>query len=389
MPFRNRAVVVAALLLAGLLAGCDNGESLPPDVLGYVNIDTSDGLDDRAPAAAFDGTNFMTVYEETVTSTDHDLIGAVANEGGSVLGYVLIETSPNDDRAPAVAFDGTNYLVVYQETAGAEHNIMGIFVSPAGAVGAPFVIDNSATDDDLAPVVAFDGTNYLVVYQRAVSGANGNIIGAVVNTIGTVQAGSPFNIDVTAGDDRVPAVASNGSDFLVAYQRGASGGDIRGAVIDPSGPIATLFGIDTSANDDRAPRVASDGTNYLVVYEEITTPTDRDIRGAIVDPSGPSPGTPFDIDTAVDYADYAPSAAFDGVNYLVAYTETVTSGDHDIMGARVDPAGTVLDFAFAIDQSDFDDFSPVAAFGATRYLVAYEEVFSSTDHDIFGALVKP
>jgi hypothetical protein len=378
---------ILTMLLGGLLAGCDE-DSFPPDVLAYANIDTYP-YDDRSPKAASDGTNFLVVYEETVTSTDHDVIAAVVKPGGGVPGYVLIETSLNDDRAPAVAFDGTNYLIVYQETSGAEHNIMGVFVSPAGAVGAPFVIDNSA-NDDLAPAVAFDGTDYLVVYQRAVTGTNGDIVGAVLSTGGAVQAGSPFNIDVSANDDRVPAVASNGTGFLVAFQRMVSGtdSDIQGAVIDPSGPTVAPFAVDATSNDDRAPAVASDGANYLVAYEEVSTPTDRNIRGALVNPSGPT-ATPFDIDPAAGFDDFAPTAAFDGVNYLVAYAETVTSGDHDIMGARVDPAGTVLDFGFAIDQSGWNDVGPSAAFGGTRYLVAYEEVLSSTDHDIFGALVKP
>jgi hypothetical protein len=394
-PSGSRAAAVLAILailLAGLIGGCDNDNAFPPGVLAYVNIDTFSNHD-TSPQVASDGTNFLVVYDETVTAANHDVIGAFVNQGGGVLSYVNIETSANDDRIPRVAFDGTNYLVVYQEDNGADHDVMGLFVSPGGAVGAPFAIDNSA-GDDLAPAVAFDGTRYLVVYQRAVSGTNGDIVGALVDTAGAVQAGSPFDIDVTASDDRVPAVASNGPEFLVAFQRVVSGtnSDIRGAVVDPTitstPPTVTPFDVDAAVFDDRAPRVASGGTHYLVAYEEVY-PTDRDIRGALVTVAGLTAVSLFGIDAAVDFDDYAPAVAFDGTNYLVSYTETHASTDHDIIGARVDSTGTVLSFGFAIDSSPFDDFSPSVAFGSTSYLVAYEEIFSSADHDIFGAIVTP
>jgi len=386
LPARRLTAAIAAVLLTGLIGGC-NDSGLPSNVYTYAWIDVFDA-DDTAPRTASDGTYFLVVYDETVTSTDHDIIGARVTNSGDILEYLNIETSSNDDRVPAVAFNGTNYLVVYQETNGAEHNIMGVLVSPSGAVGLPFAIDTSASDD-LAPAVASDGAGSLVVYQRTGGAANGDIVGALLNGSGAVQAGSPFPIDVTASNDLVPAAASNGADYLVAFQRVVTGtnSDIRGAVIDPSGPTVTPFGIDTSANDDRAPAVASDGANYLAAYAEVSG-TDSDVRGAIVDPSGPA-AAPFDIDMTAGVADYAPTVAYGGTDYLVAYTETHTSTNHDIIGARVDSAGTVLTFGFAIDVTGYDDYSPSVAYGPTRYLAAYEEVYSSADHDIFGAVVKP
>jgi hypothetical protein len=385
----KRSMWFIAILLLGLIAGCNDDSTLPPNVLRYVNIDTYLN-DDTLPQAAFDGTNYLVVYDEIVTDTNHDIIGAFVNTNGTVVSYINIDTSASDDRAPRVAFDGTNYLVVYQRTGTTNHDIIGVFVRTGGIVGTPFAIDGSA-NDDLAPAVAFNGTDYLVVYQRAVSGTNNDIIGAVVDPTGTVLAGSPFDIDTSVNNDLVPSAASNGTNFLVAYQRAVNGinDDIQGAVIDPTGPAVTLFGIDTSVSfDDLAPAVASDGVNYLVVYEEVASGSDRDIRGAQVDAAGTTV-TLFGIDTAINFDDFAPSVAFDGTNYLVAYSETFTSTDHDIIGARVDPAGAVLSAGFTIDTSGFDDFNPAVVFGSTDYLVAYEEIFSSTNHDIFGALVKP
>jgi hypothetical protein len=376
---RAAVIAVAAVALAGLTGGCDNGSSYPPGVIKYVNIDNSPN-NDTLPQVASDGTNFLVVYDEIVTDTNHHVIGALFNQHGKLLIYVLNLVTPNDDRVPHVAFDGANYLVVYQEDNGGDHDIMGVFVSPAGAlVGAPFAIDAS-TDDDLAPAVAYDGANYLVAYQRA----NGDIIGAMVAPSGAV--GSSFPIDTATHDDLPPAVASNGTDFLVAYQRVVS--NIVGARVDGGGAVeaGSPFNIDATGYDNSAPQAASDGTNYLVVYQR-TFSTDRDIQGALV-AAGPAV-TLFDIDAEYGYDDYAPCVAWSGTRYLVPYTETFSSTDHDILEAHVSSSGAVKNIATPIDNSPYDDFSPAVAFGSGKGLVPYEETYTNTDHNIFGALMKP
>ncbi|HTP40840.1 MAG TPA: hypothetical protein VML36_00280, partial [Nitrospiria bacterium] len=292
-------IAAVALLLAGLLAGCDNGSSGPPFVLGYAYIDTTPS-NDTLPWTAFDGTNFLVVYDDLPPGgADHDIIGALVDQNGNWLTYLNVAVSSADDRVPQVAFDGTRYLVVYQEGT-VNHNIMGVFVTPGGAVGTPFAIDASPNDDTV-PTVAFNGTDYLVVYQRA-NGTNSSIIGALVDPSGTVLAGSPFTIDASANVNILPAAASNGSTFLVAYQLGSgrTAGDILGAIVDPTinatPPAVTLFAIDASQYNDQAPAVASDGTNYLVVYQE-QYPTDRDVVGSLVTVAGAPSVTFIKIDT--------------------------------------------------------------------------------------------
>ncbi|HUJ79824.1 MAG TPA: hypothetical protein VLY45_05875, partial [Nitrospiria bacterium] len=289
---------MAALLLAGLIAGCDNGSSGPPFVLGYSSIDPTPS-NDTLPQAAFDGTNFLVVYDDVPpSSADHNVIGAFVDQYGNVLNYPNIVNSPANEQVPQVAFDGTNYLVVYQEDNGSDHDIMGVLVAPispinpTGLVGTPFPIDASSNDDTV-PTVAFNGSYYLVAYQRA-NGTNSSIIGALVDPAGNVLTGSPFTIDDSANVNIAPAVASNRTTFLVAYQlsTGHTAGDILGAVVDPTisatpPAVTPPFAIDASSLNDQAPAVASDGTNYLVVYQEVYS-TDRDIRGTIVDPTGPS-----------------------------------------------------------------------------------------------------
>ena len=70
-----------------------------------------------------------------------------------------------------VAFDGTNYLVVWTDYRGGATKVYGARVSPDGTVldQSGFAISAAGS----APAVAFDGTNYLVVWsdQDSIVGA--------------------------------------------------------------------------------------------------------------------------------------------------------------------------------------------------------------------------
>ena len=78
---------------------------------------------------------------------------------------IPISTAAGDQTVPAVAFDGTNYLVVWQDTYGLGTPALSTarFVSPGGvSLTDPSRFRYRFPPADAAPAVAFDGTNYLV-----------------------------------------------------------------------------------------------------------------------------------------------------------------------------------------------------------------------------------
>src|SRR5512144_1080434 len=88
----------------------------------------------------------------------------------------------------AVAWDGTNYLVVWADVRGTTgSDVRAARVSPAGTVvdAAPIVV-SAATGDQVLPSVAFDGTNYLVVWQDHRDPGDKSIRAARVSPAGTV-----------------------------------------------------------------------------------------------------------------------------------------------------------------------------------------------------------
>ena len=196
---------------------------------------------------------------------------------GERSGEFLIDTSvvyvdaPDYQDYPGIAFDGTNYLVVWQDARSGSWDIYGARVSPSGTVLDPGGIPISTpTYNQYSPSVAFDGTNYLVVWEDR-RGSLGDIYGARVSPSGTVldTAGIPI---CTANDWQMyPSIAFDGTNYLVVWDdyRNSSY-DIYGARVTTSGTVLDTAGIPicTATDDQWDPAIAFDGTNYLVVWTD-------------------------------------------------------------------------------------------------------------------------
>lgn len=96
----------------------------------------------QQPAVASDGTNYFVVWEDRRNPTMWDIYGARVSPDGQMLdpGGIPISTNvENYQHQPSVAFDGTNYLVVWADDrdnhppTGAMH-IYGARVSRQGVV---------------------------------------------------------------------------------------------------------------------------------------------------------------------------------------------------------------------------------------------------------------
>ena len=206
------------------------------------------GADVWGSGVAFDGTNYLVVWADlrqgvpivygarvspdgTVLDPDGFAISAAeAGAGSRLRRHQLprrLETTgaidrrgtrqPGRDRArsrrihhldaaggsrEALAFDGTNYLVVWST----EDSVVGARVSPGGTVLDPSGIEIAARGGftETAPSVAFDGTNFLVVWEEAPCH---RILGRLVSQDGVPDVDGSFLISYcyrTRGEGRGP-----------------------------------------------------------------------------------------------------------------------------------------------------------------------------------------
>ena len=264
--------------------------------------------------------------------------------GGTALDNprIVISTAANAQTAPAVAFDGTNYLVVWADNrAGDSTDIYAARVSPTGTIldgtGIPISV---ATRDQNAPAVAFDGTNYLVVWVDGRSGTATDIYGSRVTKAGSVLDTTGIPISVATRNQITPAVAFDGTNYFVVWQDFRAGVDpsIYGTRVTTTGTVLSGAGTPLSTNIDAVtPALAFDGTNYLVVWSRsgAIEGTRVSKAGAVLDGSG--------IVISGPRLDQLPAIAFDGTNYLVVWQDLRNTNGYDIFGTRVTKGGTALD----------------------------------------------
>jgi MYXO-CTERM domain-containing protein len=344
----------------------------------------------RVPEAVLEASGYPAVLDPLVTPE----FGVNTPVGG--------QPAPGDQLAPSVASDGTDYLVVWRDRRLGTAHVFGARVSGAGALldGAGVRISSKPSDVQSAPAVAYDGTGYLVVWTHASSSGSGlDILGARVSRAGQVLDPNGIPISTASNSQRDPAVSSSGTGALVVWSDWRGGGAaIYGARVSAAGQVLDASGIPISLSATSAqepPAVASNGTGYLVAWADARNST-RDIYGARVSAAGQvldASGIP--ISTEPTGAQETPSVASDGTGYLVVWTDTRNgpsqpSLNPDIYGARVSAAGEVLDASgLLISSLARLEGSPRVAAGATGYLVVWWGFTSATASapDILAARV--
>ena len=355
----------------------------------------------NAPAVGFDNANFLVVWCDIRDSSNMHICGTRLTPAGAVLdtGGFVVSLSPGKQLAPCLSFDGTDYLVAWEDILGmASFAIYGTRVTPGGAVLDPSGIVISSTGYQFAPALTFDGQNFLVVWQNvngslppvcSIHGVRVTPDGAVLDPSVVVIAHERAGVFVA-----IPADGFDGANFLVVWQddRNVLGEpDIHGARVTPDGTVLDTSGfvISVSAMGQYTPAVAFDGTNFLAVWEDDRS-GNNDIYGARVTPGGQvlDPDG-IAICTAGD-GQYTPAVAFDGTHYLVAWEDQRGGTSRHIYGARVTPAGAVLDpDGIAISPAAGQQGSPAMGFAGGNYLVVWEDNRTGADWDIYCTRVTP
>jgi hypothetical protein len=337
--------------------------------------------DQVAPAVVFGGANYLVAWQDYRTAP-FKIYAARVSPAGAILdpGGILISTNLGEQRAPAIGFDGTNYFVVWDTTS----DVYGARVTQAGALldrgGVPI---STAPDVQAWPVLAFDGTNYLVAWQDGRPG--GGIYGARVNGAGTVL--DPGGFAISSGSAGAPAVAFDGANYLVTWEDGRQGVgniDIYGTRVTTGGNVLEPDGIQISSTvgRDEAPGVAFDGANCLVVWGHDSG--FFDITGARVTPAGVVLDPTGIAISTVPGDQRRPGLVFDGSNYLVAWDDA-RSGNYEIYGARVSSAGVVADpGGIPVSTGTGNRFQPVLAFDGADTLVVWDDSRAG-NRDIYGA----
>ncbi|MBN2498475.1 MAG: hypothetical protein JXR96_28045 [Deltaproteobacteria bacterium] len=352
------------------------------------------GLADRGqdtPAVAFDGTNYLVVWADYRGGSHSDIYCSRVDREGAVLdpGGIQISNGVDSEMDPQVAFDGTSYLVVWDQVSGTSFDIFGARISTDGTLldPEPFALCD-ASEDQLLPSMAFDGTNYMVAWLDN-RDFQCDIYAARVEGSGTVLDPNGFPVSVRTDLAKFPALAFGQDSYLIAWQdeRHAApciyGARVEssGAVLDPDG-----FRISDSAANQTFAAVAFGGNEFLVVWED-EPDGHSDLFGARIDSSGAVlDAAPIQIALAPELQGN-PTVVFDGSDFFVAWNDA-REGLADIYATWVDRSGSVLDTdGMPLVQMAESQIDPSAVFDGERHLVVFSDS-SAGWSDISGARVQ-
>lgn len=351
------------------------------------------GLELMKPAIAFDGSNYLVVWEDFLDFfpwiLEYRIPGRLINQDGTLIGteFVIASGYPDNPDSPATAFGGSHFLVVWEWSNPA--GIYGRFVDHAGNINPTLIAIADVNGWHSMPAVASDGTGYFVVWSDS-RGSTYDIYGARVDEAGTLLDTAGISISSAAGNQSIPAVAFDGCNFLVVWDDQRSGNhDIYGARVTPNGQVLEPEGIPicSTISSQSNPSVASDGENYIVVWTDDRNGGNKGVYGARITESGILLDTlGIAISSTVTQSGET-TTGFDGINYLVAWDDN-SARDYDVCAVRMSTAGLVLDtHETVISHMAYCQFHPSAASVEQEYMVAWGDLRSDSSCDIYGARV--
>lgn len=214
-----------------------------------IESGTATGNTGGDPFGACDANgNCMVVYD-TGTNIRASIKGPTINKNTFTIAAKAPVTAGCTDHNPSpVAFDGTNYLVVWNDHSDCAPiptwDILAQRVDVNGTlVGAPFQVNSSSTKYAAAPFMAFDGTNFLVTWfdgrndadhDGACDAAEGTCLdayGQYISKTGTL-VGSEFVINTDAGNQFGIVTGFNAGKYLVIVNNDMPG-DVYGVFVTP------------------------------------------------------------------------------------------------------------------------------------------------------------
>jgi large repetitive protein len=230
----------------------------------------------RNPSVVSNGEIFMVAWEDDRNSgtSGTDIYAARVNPEGAVLDLngIAVSTAVDKQTIPDIGSAEGNFFAVWVDRrSGTNNDIYGAFISNTGAVANPDGLDIcTQTGWQDAPAIAFDGARYFIVWadQR---GFSKDIYGTFLKTDGTLSHANGTGIVTLFNNQENPDITWGGTQYFLAWEENQSGflTKIHGARVTTSGSLIDVNGIPIAAVTDAActdPSVSSMDANFIVAY---------------------------------------------------------------------------------------------------------------------------
>lgn len=224
------------------------------------------------PDVAFDGTNYMVVWSDMRVTGHKTVYSARVTQAGTILDPGGVQIGPENgtwQNQPSVVFLGDKYFVVWGHLI-APFGVTGSFINLDGTPGDTVRIASASAEVHNTCAV-YDGDKMLVVWSEY----PGLLWGQFVSTSGS-SIGSPFTIADDILVTNSGRVCFSGSEYFVIYSRWVSSTiELWGRKYDASGnPLGSAFRIANPVQSSTDGYVVAGDEYYLCVWSKLLYPAD-------------------------------------------------------------------------------------------------------------------
>jgi hypothetical protein len=278
----------------------DDGEP----VSGLIQV-SSDEVE-HSPSfmrVAFDGVNYLVIWQDGSPMQNARILAQfVSAKTHALVGdnFVIRPGSIGSEPAqvyPDILFDGTNYLVTWDDNRTGERSVYGVFVDTDGNLfGDDFVIAGQSHRQMLARV-AYNGSKYMAVFSDRRHGAKSSVYGQMFDAQGNLSGPEILLSQMQNNFGReYPKIGSNGNQFLVAWEQEETNNNslhssVWGRMINSDGSYySDEFTISKHQFSQREAEIDAKEDKFLVVWQDSrVNGTFFNIHGRFVDAVAPAP----------------------------------------------------------------------------------------------------
>lgn len=356
----SRSTVVAVLSFQLLSVRSAGATTVGP----LTELATTPVAAQRAPAVAWDGTQYVIIWEDArlAATNGTDLYVARIGSDGTLMdpnGIGLLENSVlgGNQTQPQIVWNPTAaaHAVVWQSAhLGSPEIFFARFLPGTGSTipSAGVLVTDGGTDAESRPSVSFTPNQYLITFQTIFDGVPGvsRIQGRRLQLDGVnFLDAAPFNVVQGAGStfETNASVLAVGTNFLVAWQDDRNGNvDVFARTLPDTGAVpgdgGTSLGPAALAQGSLSWSPLGVG-NIFAVWQDGSNTIDQDVSGRRftgalmpLDPVGTISGAPND--------QREPKIAGDSTGGLVVWQDRRNGSLNGITyGARLDASGNLLD----------------------------------------------
>ncbi|HEX4824788.1 MAG TPA: putative metal-binding motif-containing protein [Candidatus Polarisedimenticolaceae bacterium] len=356
-------------------AACVKVCSTPSKIGSDLRV-TNAQFDSSHASIAWNGVDYGMVWHDSRNGDQEIWFTHITPAGVKVAPEVSVTGSCSDCTNPRVVWNGSEYGAVWSHNGAISFRRFDRNGTPIGTEVPLLDPANGGTSPD-EPDLVWTGSEYGVVWDQFVNQQQIRFV-RIDRTGNTLSQYIHVTDDTSFNGNSLPRIAWSGSKYGIAWRGNGSGqSQIFFELVDPrQGPTLPATQVTTHTSGVNVPTVASNGSEFGVAWEDFQT--FAEIYYQRISAAGARVGNPVRITNAAGISS-DPSIAWTGSEYGVVWDDDRTSsGNPEIWFTRISSAGAKIGSDIQLTTLGDQSVSPSLGWGGGKYGVAWSDTSNLT-----------